>query len=176
MSRMFIREVSEKDVTSLHQLIMDSTKRQSKITEASLSEDLFNLNPIARKLEEDHINGNIKFDLEPVKSSTPAVKSFVAELQGKLIGYVLYRYHYSPWMGHSVFIVDTFVGPDHRGKGVARNLIDKVFLMARQERLSSIILTIHDYESSLKSYLLETHKLKWYRNDENDWSVYRLNY
>lgn len=171
---MIIREPSIIDVPSLHQLILDSTNQQSKLTEANLFESLFDSNPKNGKLETKCIDGSVRFELELVESNTPAAKAFVAENQNRLIGYVLYRYHYSPWMGHSMFIVDTYVVPDHRKKNIARQLIDKVISKAIQEGLSSAVLTIPDCDSALTSYLLETHKLKWYRNGETDWSVYRL--
>lgn len=170
-----IREPSTKDVRSLHQLVLDSTDRQSKITEASLYEDLFNTNLKTGNLEKKCDDKSVEFDLELVKSDTPPIKAFVAEFQDELIGYILYRYHYSPWVGHSVFIVDTFVAPNCRGKDIARQLVGKVISRSRQEGLLKLIFSIHHLKSSLRSYLLKNHELEWYRNDEKDWSVYRLN-
>lgn len=170
-----IREPLPKDVRSLHQLVLDSTDGQSKITEASLYEDLFNSNLQTGKLEKKCNDKSVEFEPGLVKSDTPPVGAFVAEVQDELIGYVLYRYHYSPWTGRAIFIVDTFVALDHRGKHVARQLVGKVISRGRQEGLPQLIFSIRHFQSSLRSYLLKNHKLEWYRNDEKDWSVYRLN-
>ncbi|CAC5405590.1 speG [Mytilus coruscus] len=55
----------------------------------------------------------------------------VAEVNKDIIGYLLYYYTYSPWVGKTVYMEDFYVKPEHRNNGIGTNLLKtavKVFL------------------------------------------------
>ncbi|VDI27623.1 Hypothetical predicted protein [Mytilus galloprovincialis] len=48
-----------------------------------------------------------------------------------MVGYLLYYYTYSPWVGKTVYMEDFYVKPEHRNKGIGTELLKsavKVFL------------------------------------------------
>ncbi|XP_071152002.1 diamine acetyltransferase 1-like isoform X2 [Mytilus edulis] len=48
-----------------------------------------------------------------------------------MVGYLLYYFTYSPWVGKKAFMEDFYVKPEHRNKGIGTELLKsavKVFL------------------------------------------------
>ena len=56
----------------------------------------------------------------------PLFYTFVAEDNGKLIGFALYFYLYSTWEGIGLHLEDIYVKSDYRRKGVGTDLFRAV--------------------------------------------------
>ena len=63
----------------------------------------------------------------------PVFAFFVAEEGGEVVGLALYYYSYSTWKGKSLYLEDLVVREAHRGKGIGKQLFDRVMLEAKEE-------------------------------------------
>lgn len=77
----------------------------------------------------------------------------VAEIDGRLVGFVHYIQHRSCWtVGDYIYLQDLFVDPDLRGQGMGRALIEHVYACAAQTGASRVWWLTH--ESNAKAMLL----------------------
>jgi diamine N-acetyltransferase len=63
---------------------------------------------------------------------------FVAIQKGKMIGYALYFFSYSTWVGKSLYLEAIYVRPECRNVRVGSRLLMKVFEVARKEKCKRI--------------------------------------
>lgn len=109
------RSVHPGDIPQLIELIRESTNNATMLTSERLHNCLFGMKIDLGKLgkiEDTSLNA-----VNLSNTDTSICKAHVAELDDKLIGYVIYHYFYSPWLGHNIWIDDIFVTVDHRMKG-----------------------------------------------------------
>jgi ribosomal protein S18 acetylase RimI-like enzyme len=90
------------------------------------------------------------YESEPIASSTellwerlvssPAIiQSFVAQLNGELVGIVHFQYQLSTWTHtYHCYLEDLYVAKEHRGNGIARALIEAVRASALEEKCSEL--------------------------------------
>ncbi|XP_022905948.1 thialysine N-epsilon-acetyltransferase [Onthophagus taurus] len=101
----------------------------------------------------------------------PTFHCFVAELNSEIIGFTIYYYCYSTWLGTSIFLEDLFVKEEFRKQGVGEELFKKVAKLAHES-----------------SHRLDFHVLRWnpavdfYKKlgaidltKTEEWHLYRLN-
>src|ERR1700759_5034382 len=62
----------------------------------------------------------------------PVWKAFVAEDNGTIIGLALYYTRYSTWKGCRLYLEDLVVTENYRGKGIGKQLFDRVVLEAKE--------------------------------------------
>lgn len=110
------REVSPEDIGQLYSLIKLSTNHKTKLTQSSLQEALFGHefdtgNPIV--CEQSGVN----FDPRLIQSNVAFCRALVIALNQSLIGYIIFHFHYSPWLGHSTYVDDIFVKDCHQDQG-----------------------------------------------------------
>ena len=107
---------------------------------------------------------------EHLFGSSPRAEALLAERQGRAVGFALYFTTFSTFRGQpGIYLEDLFVEPDHRGRGVGKQLLGEVARIAVERgcgRLEWSVLTwnrpaIGFYES------LGARPL-------NDWIMYRL--
>jgi ribosomal protein S18 acetylase RimI-like enzyme len=56
--------------------------------------------------------------------SRPTISILVVEEEGRLIGFLIHQDTFSTWRGQNgVFVVDFYIAPGHRGRGIGRELI-----------------------------------------------------
>lgn len=111
-----LRGPTSDDVDSLYQMILQSTGQVTKLSASSLRDDI---------IEPKHCDGpevsssdpSIEFNPSLLKSNKPVAQVVIAEVENKIVGYLIFHYHYSPWMGHVAFIDDVFVQTDYRNNG-----------------------------------------------------------
>lgn len=113
----FTSVTSEQDIEGLLELIVKSTGGKTKLTRSRLKNDLFEC---AFEDTSSIVSGqdsSLEIDKKLFKTNTTPAKSILAKLDEKIIGYILFHYHYSPWPGLCHFIDDIFVLPQYRLKG-----------------------------------------------------------
>lgn len=110
------RDSRIEDVGELYQMLVESTCGLTKLTEDRLKEDLFNINPYA-SVEVLADDLELEFDINQLQSNKPVARAVVAEVEGAIVGYLIFHNHYTPWKGFTAFIDDIFTRPDMRRKG-----------------------------------------------------------
>ena len=53
-------------------------------------------------------------------------KSIVAEIDGSIVGFILYSYIYWANLGKGIYLSQTFVKEDYRGQGIHKQLLDEL--------------------------------------------------
>ncbi len=56
----------------------------------------------------------------------PVWKAFVAEVDGYIVGFALYYVRYSTWKGSRLYLEDLIVTEEWRGKGIGKQLFDRI--------------------------------------------------
>ena len=83
----------------------------------------------------------------------PVWKAFVAELDGKIVGFALYYIRYSTWKGCRLYLEDFLVTEACRGLGIGKLLFDKIILEAKEMGFNGMTWQVLDCnEPALKFY------------------------
>ena len=83
----------------------------------------------------------------------PVWDAFVAEVDGKVIGFALYYTRYSTWKGCRLYLEDFIVTENFRGKGVGKLLFDAVIVVAKGELYNGMVWQVLDWnEPALNFY------------------------
>ncbi|MBI1344109.1 MAG: GNAT family N-acetyltransferase [Terrimonas sp.] len=64
--------------------------------------------------------------------------AFCAEVDGKIEGFALYYIRYSTWKGQRMYLEDIIVTEAMRGKGLGKQLFDRLIQEAREKRFAGI--------------------------------------
>jgi GNAT superfamily N-acetyltransferase len=83
----------------------------------------------------------------------PVWWGFVAELDGKVIGFALYYIRYSTWKGQCLYLEDFLVTEEHRGKGIGARLFERVMLEAKEKGFPRMVWQVLEWnEPALHFY------------------------
>ncbi|MBS1521696.1 MAG: GNAT family N-acetyltransferase [Bacteroidetes bacterium] len=83
----------------------------------------------------------------------PVWKTFVAEVDGLIVGFALYYIRYSTWKGCRMYLEDLIVTEDWRGKGVGKLLFDRLIVEAREMGFNGMSWQVLDWnEPAIKFY------------------------
>ena len=102
--------------------------------------------------------------------TNPQVFGLIAELDGKAVGFAVYFFSYSTWLGkHGIYLEDLFVAPESRGFGAGKALLQKLASIAVERDFGRIEWSVLDWnEPSIEFYESLGAEAK------NGWTVYRL--
>jgi GNAT superfamily N-acetyltransferase len=75
----------------------------------------------------------------------PVWKAFVAEVQGRIVGFALYYIRYSTWKGCRLYLEDFIVTEDYRGKGIGKLLFETVMQEARDQGYNGMSWQVLDW-------------------------------
>lgn len=85
--------------------------------------------------------------------SKPVWKTFVAEVDGLIVGFALYYIRYSTWKGCRMYLEDLIVTENWRGKGVGKLLFDRLIIEAREMGFNGMSWQVLDWnEPAIKFY------------------------
>jgi len=83
----------------------------------------------------------------------PVWKTFVAEVDGVIVGFALYYIRYSTWKGCRMYLEDLIVTESLRGKGVGKILFDRLIIEAREMGFNGMSWQVLDWnEPAIKFY------------------------
>ncbi len=100
----------------------------------------------------------------------PNVHGLIAELDGRAVGFAVYFFSYSTWLGkHGIYLEDLFVAPESRGSGAGKALLKELSKIAVRNDCGRVEWSVLDWnEPSIKFYEAMGAKPK------DGWTVYRL--
>lgn len=70
---------------------------------------------------------------EQLSSITPSFHTLLAEVDGQAVGFALYYYGFSTWVGKRIHLDDIYVDPAYRGHGIGRQLMESIYQIAQEE-------------------------------------------
>lgn len=169
-----LRRPTVEDVKELHRLLVESTDGKTKVSASDLHNDLFVITPTnVPQIKID--DPCIEFDYGLVEPDWPIVQAYLAEVDKKAIGHVLYHFHFSPWTGHTVYIDDIFVKPELRGRGIGRRLFNQVSRESIALKIKQCLFQVGRRKPEVESWALNL-GARIVRNNQTDWSVYRIDF
>lgn len=99
----------------------------------------------------------------------PIFHTFVAELNGEIIGMALYYYRYSTWKGKTIHLEDLIVKEAHRGTGAGLALYTEIMKQGKKEGVRRIEWNVLDWnEPAIRFYEKSGAKVL------NDWRVVQM--
>ena len=116
---------------------MDYVIRQVVSNDRQAWEDLYH--SYLSFYESEPIASSTELLWERLSASPAIIQSFVAELNGEVVGLVHFHFQLSTWT-HTFhcYLEDLYVAEEHRGKGIARALIDSVKASALDKKCSEL--------------------------------------
>ncbi|RAR49842.1 acetyltransferase (GNAT) family protein [Flavobacterium lacus] len=83
----------------------------------------------------------------------PLFQTFVAELNGEIIGMALYYYRYSTWKGKTIHLEDLIVKEAHRGTGAGLALYTEIMKQGKKDAVRRIEWNVLDWnEPAIRFY------------------------
>ena len=83
---------------------------------------------------EQEVKTNVEETREAIFGKNSTVKALICEEDGKPIGYAVYFYNYSTWLGkNGIYLEDLYITESKRGKGAGKALLKHIAKMAVNE-------------------------------------------
>jgi GNAT superfamily N-acetyltransferase len=79
--------------------------------------------------------------------ANPVWKAFVAERDGKILGFALYYVRYSTWKGCRLYLEDFIVTDQERGKGIGKILFERVMQEAKDKGYNGMSWQVLDWNA-----------------------------
>lgn len=100
----------------------------------------------------------------------PKVYAHVAEVDGEVVGFALWFYNFSTWLGrHGIYLEDLFVRPAARGRGLGQALLTELARIAVAEGCGRVEWWVLDWNAPAQGF---------YRSlgaePMDEWTVWRL--
>ncbi|XP_059912626.1 diamine acetyltransferase 2b [Gadus macrocephalus] len=138
-----IRAAKQEDCKEISRMIIELAVFEKMQDQVKIS---------TQELERDGFCSNPRFECQVAEVSEEHKSS-----QGyTVVGFVLYYYTYSTWMGPTVFMEDLYVMPEYRGKGIGKGLMSKVAQVGKEKQCTRLQLAVLDWNTrSLDFYIMK---------------------
>lgn len=115
------------------------------------------------KANADHIHATLFCE-------SPKVHGLIAEIDGSSVGFAVYFYNYSTWLGkHGIYLEDLYVSPTARGSGAGKALLKELSKIAVANGCGRVEWSVLDWNTpAIDFYLAMGAK------PQDEWTVYRL--
>lgn len=106
------------DVDRLHELIVESTDGKTNTTRESLREEFLGLD-YSKLTSVKPKDLDIDFNIKAFQPNRPIARAILAELPDthEIVGYLIFHYYFTPWIGHSACVDYVYVVPSYRKQG-----------------------------------------------------------
>jgi GNAT superfamily N-acetyltransferase len=78
---------------------------------------------------------------------TPLFHTFIAEMEGTIVGMALYYYRYSTWKGRTIHLEDLIVKENWRGSGLGSKLYAEVIAQGKRDGVRRIEWAVLDWNT-----------------------------
>jgi GNAT superfamily N-acetyltransferase len=97
-------------------------------------------------------------------------RALICEAGGEAIGYAVYFYNYSTWLGRNgIYLEDLYVSPQHRGSGAGKALLQHIARIAVADGCGRFEWSVLDWnEPAIRFYEAAGAK------PQSEWTVYRM--
>jgi GNAT superfamily N-acetyltransferase len=89
-------------------------------------------------------------------SSPPLFNTFLAEVEGKIVGMALYYYRYSTWKGKTIHLEDLIVNEAFRGTGAGMALYSEIIKQGKKDNVRRIEWAVLDWNRNAISFYEKT--------------------
>lgn len=86
----------------------------------------------------------------------PLFQTFIAEIDGKVVGMALYYYRYSTWKGKTIHLEDLIVFKNYRKQNIGRALYDAVLQQASKEKVRRVEWNVLDWNTPARDFYINT--------------------
>lgn len=93
----------------------------------------------------EEVTVTLEHFIEAGFGKNPVWKAFVAEVEGKIVGFALYYTRYSTWKGCRLYLEDFIVTEEYRGKGIGKILFEKVIGETKNGNYSGMVWQVLDW-------------------------------
>lgn len=103
-------------------------------------------------------------------SNSPLAYALIAEINGEAVGYAVYFYSYSTWLGkQGIYLEDLYVSPPSRGLGAGKAMLKEIAKIAITKQCGRVEWSVLDWnQPAIDFYQSVGAKPK------DEWTVYRL--
>ncbi len=143
--------------------------RPATLADASLILDLIIELAVYEKAPEQVVTSLA--DVERTLFSNDAkAHALVCELDGRPVGYAVYFYNYSTWLGrHGIYLEDVYVTPAARGQGCGKALLKHIAQIAVRENCGRFEWSVLDWNTPA----IEFYEALGAR-PQSEWIIYRM--
>ncbi len=143
--------------------------RPATIDDAPLILDLIIELAVYEKAPEE-VKASVTDIEQSLFSDKATAKGLICELDGKAVGYAVYFYNYSTWLGcNGIYLEDLYVTPDSRGSGAGKALLKHLAQKAVSEGCGRFEWNVLDWNTPAIEFY-ESFGAK----PQNEWVGYRL--
>jgi len=93
----------------------------------------------------EEVTVTLEHFIEAGFGKNPVWKAFVAEVEGRILGFALYYTRYSTWKGCRLYLEDFIVTEEYRGKGIGKVLFEKVIEETKNGNYSGMVWQVLDW-------------------------------
>jgi GNAT superfamily N-acetyltransferase len=129
----------------------------STIVRKSIREDCARLLELVQELAEyERAPQEVTVTLEHFTESgfgpRPVWWAFVAEVDGKVVGFALYYIRYSTWKGQRMYLEDLLVTEKMRCLGIGKMLFDRLIEEAKEKNFNGIVWQVLEWNQPAISF------------------------
>ncbi|MCK5050164.1 MAG: GNAT family N-acetyltransferase [Candidatus Cloacimonetes bacterium] len=146
-----------------------------QIREATVEDSSLILNFVKELAKFERAASEVSTTVEDIQrsifSANSTVHALICSINNKPIGFVVYFYNYSTWLGkNGLFLEDIYITPKYRGRGAGKILLKHLAKIAVSKGCGRFELSVLDWNKPA---------IKFYESigakPLSEWIVYRLN-